>query len=111
VGDGWVAAGDAAVSFDPLSSHGILNALHTGTLAGSAVHAHLAGDVRALDAYARHVDALYAAHLRHLHAYYAMERRWPDHPFWSRRYRMHDTAPAGCGTGPPAGEGGGGLVA
>lgn len=87
-GDGWIAAGDAAISFDPLSSHGILNALHTGTLAGGAVHAHLSGDADAVRAYARHVDAVYAAYLRHLHAFYAMERRWPDHPFWSRRHRM-----------------------
>jgi flavin-dependent dehydrogenase len=87
-GDGWVAAGDAVVSFDPLSSHGILNALHTGTLAGSAVHAHLAGDSSAVTAYARHVDAIYAAYLQHLREYYAMERRWPDRVFWARRHRL-----------------------
>ncbi|MGW2088752.1 LodA/GoxA family CTQ-dependent oxidase [Streptomyces sp. NPDC001880] len=29
-GDGWIAAGDAAVAFDPLSSQGILTALYTG---------------------------------------------------------------------------------
>ncbi|HYR11877.1 MAG TPA: tryptophan 7-halogenase [Longimicrobium sp.] len=94
VGNGWIAAGDAAVSFDPLSSHGILNALHTGSLAGGAVHAHLAGDAGAMAAYARHVDAVYAAYLRHLHAYYAMEQRWPDRPFWAARHR----------TGPQAAE-------
>ena len=87
-GDGWIAAGDAAVSFDPLSSHGILNALHTGTLAGSAVHAHLAGDARAMAAYARHVDAIYATYLQHLQAFYAMERRWPGRAFWARRHRL-----------------------
>jgi len=85
-GDGWIAAGDAALSFDPLSSHGILNALHTGTLAGSAVHAHLSGDPTVVPAYVRHVDALYAAYLQHLRAYYAMETRWPERPFWSRRH-------------------------
>ncbi|HEX2188916.1 MAG TPA: tryptophan 7-halogenase, partial [Longimicrobiaceae bacterium] len=88
VGDGWIAAGDAALSFDPLSSHGILNALHTGALAGHAVHAHLAGDEAAVAAYARHVHAVYATYLRHLRAYYGMERRWADRPFWARRHRM-----------------------
>lgn len=86
-GEGWIAAGDAAISFDPLSSHGILNALHTGSLAGRTVHAHLAGDPRAIPEYARHLDAIYASYLRHLRDYYAMERRWPDHPFWARRQR------------------------
>jgi flavin-dependent dehydrogenase len=85
-GDGWIAAGDAALSFDPLSSHGILNALHTGTRAGLAVHAHLAGDAAAVPAYVAHVDALSAAYLGHLRTFYAMERRWPDRPFWSRRH-------------------------
>jgi flavin-dependent dehydrogenase len=98
VGDGWIAAGDAAVSFDPLSSHGILNALHTGGLAGSAVHAHLAGDATALAEYARHLDAVYAAYRQHLRAYYGMERRWPDHPFWARRHRL---GPAGAADGAP----------
>jgi flavin-dependent dehydrogenase len=87
-GDGWIAAGDAAVSFDPLSSHGILTALHTGSLAGGAVHAHLAGHAGAIADYARHVDAVYASYLRHLQRYYAMERRWPDRPFWARRHGM-----------------------
>ena len=29
-GDGWIACGDAAVAFDPISSQGILNAIRTG---------------------------------------------------------------------------------
>ncbi|HEU4884786.1 MAG TPA: monooxygenase, partial [Longimicrobium sp.] len=100
VGDGWIAAGDAAVSFDPLSSHGILNALHTGGLAGSAVHAHLAGDAAALAGYARHLDAVYVAYRRHLRVYYGMERRWPDHPFWARRHRLDPAADAPAAAAP-----------
>ena len=30
-GDGWFAAGDASMAFDPLSSQGLLNALYTGS--------------------------------------------------------------------------------
>src|SRR6266511_5178466 len=40
-GPGWVAAGDAAVSFDPLSSQGIATALLMGREAGRAVVAML----------------------------------------------------------------------
>jgi flavin-dependent dehydrogenase len=36
-GPGWIAVGDAALSFDPLSSQGILNALYSGMKAGQAV--------------------------------------------------------------------------
>ncbi|HEX8213270.1 MAG TPA: tryptophan 7-halogenase [Longimicrobium sp.] len=91
-GEGWIAAGDAALSFDPLSSHGILNALHTGTRAAAAVHARLSGDREAVTSYAEHVAAIYAAYLGHLRAYYGSERRWADRPFWSRRHGMPDSA-------------------
>jgi flavin-dependent dehydrogenase len=33
-GDGWLACGDVALSFDPLSSQGLLTALYAGKLAG-----------------------------------------------------------------------------
>ena len=36
-GDGWLAVGDAALAFDPLSSQGILNALYTGLRGGQAL--------------------------------------------------------------------------
>jgi 2-polyprenyl-6-methoxyphenol hydroxylase-like FAD-dependent oxidoreductase len=40
-GDGWIACGDAAVSFDPISSQGLLNAIRTGAAVASAI---VAGD-------------------------------------------------------------------
>ncbi len=36
-GPGWIAVGDAALSFDPLSSQGLFNALYSGMKAGQAV--------------------------------------------------------------------------
>jgi flavin-dependent dehydrogenase len=80
-----VAAGDAAVSFDPLSSQGIMTAMYTGMRAGQALAAHLDGDAGALDAYAARVDEVYAAYLRGRLEVYAYETRWPDRPFWVRR--------------------------
>lgn len=87
VGPCWVAVGDAAVSFDPLSSLGLTHALETGRLAGLAVDAALAGEERPLEAYARHVRrrAENSEILRS--AYYGMEARWPESPFWARRRR------------------------
>ncbi|HST58898.1 MAG TPA: tryptophan 7-halogenase, partial [Longimicrobium sp.] len=35
-GDGWLAAGDASMCFDPLSSQGLFHALYTGRAAGGA---------------------------------------------------------------------------
>ncbi|MEU6234380.1 tryptophan 7-halogenase [Kitasatospora sp. NPDC047058] len=85
-GDGWTAAGDAAAAFDPLSSQGILTALYTGRAAGLAVHGHLGGDPDALGGYAAHLAGVTAAYHRNHAAYYALEQRWPDRPFWQRRH-------------------------
>jgi RNA polymerase sigma-70 factor (ECF subfamily) len=52
-GNGWLAAGDAAVSFDPISSQGIMSAMQLGRMAAeAAVQGTLHG-------YAAAVDALY----------------------------------------------------
>ena len=85
-GDGWVAVGDAAVSFDPLSSQGILTALFTGLRAGRAINRALAGDAVGFEEYARRVDEIDRAYRRHRDAYYAAEGRWLDRPFWYRRH-------------------------
>jgi flavin-dependent dehydrogenase len=84
-GPGWLAAGDAAVAFDPLSSQGILNALYTGMKAGTALDAHLAGDVSALAGYASRLEEIHRAYQRNRTTYYGYETRWRDHPFWRRR--------------------------
>lgn len=78
-GEGWLAVGDAASAFDPLSSKGISNALYTGIKAAEAI---LAG---AADQYAVHVRDIHRVYRDQLAAFYAMERRWPDAPFWHRR--------------------------
>lgn len=84
-GEGWLAVGDAALAFDPLSSQGILNALFTGMDAGLALDAQLAGDPAAVARYARKLALIHEAYLRNLPGYYSLEERWPDRPFWRRR--------------------------
>lgn len=85
-GPGWLAAGDAAVSYDPLSSQGIRTALYTGMRAGQALCAHLGGDGGALDGYARMLEEVHGAYVGHRAEFYADERRWADRPFWARRH-------------------------
>ncbi len=86
-GTGWVAAGDAAVSFDPLSSQGILTALVMGRAAGHAVAALLIGsDQQPLIRWGAEYARLLENHLGLRAACYALERRWPAAPFWARRH-------------------------
>jgi flavin-dependent dehydrogenase len=84
-GDGWIAAGDAAAAFDPLSSHGIGSALAGGKRAAAAVAAALDGDPAPIRDYTDTTLASYAHYLVLQRAYYAAERRWPNSPFWRRR--------------------------
>ncbi len=88
-GPGWAAAGDAAVSFDPLSSQGILSALLMGRDAGHAVAAMLTNaDPEPLLRYTSNYATLLETHMRMRAAYYALEQRWPQAPFWTRRHAL-----------------------
>lgn len=46
-GDGWLATGDAAAAFDPITSQGLFNALSGGFFAGQAAADAIAGDPQA----------------------------------------------------------------
>jgi flavin-dependent dehydrogenase len=84
-GSAWLATGDAALSFDPLSAQGLLNALFTGLAAAEAADCYLSGHVLALPEYATTIAGIHAAYRRHLDFWYRSETRWPDAPFWRRR--------------------------
>lgn len=86
-GDGWLAVGDAAVAFDPLSSQGLLSALNTGFRGASAVADALHGDRAALGSYSEELQVVWKSYLRNLREYYRMEQRWFGRPFWERRHR------------------------
>jgi len=86
VGEGWLAAGDAATSFDPLSSQGILTAIDLGMTAAHSLVSHLSGEQDALAAYGARVETVYAAYLAHRREYYAQERRWAHQAFWRLRH-------------------------
>jgi flavin-dependent dehydrogenase len=84
-GDGWLAVGDAALSFDPLSSRGLFNALYTGWSGAMACHDVLVGDQPDFKTYADDLARVWALYRRHLGIVYGSERRWLDHAFWARR--------------------------
>jgi flavin-dependent dehydrogenase len=84
-GPGWLAIGDAAMSFDPLSSQGLFHALYTGMKGGEAAARMLAGEDEAGPAFAASLEPVWEAYEFHRALYYGMERRWPEAPFWRRR--------------------------
>lgn len=84
-GPGWVAAGDAAASFDPLASLGVGHAITSGIHAARVAHAWLAGDGTLLAAYQADLERNFALVLATRRRYYQMEQRWPEQPFWRHR--------------------------
>ncbi len=86
VGPGWMAVGDAALAFDPLSAQGLFNALYTGLAAAETTDRWLRGEATALDEYAVELEEVWRAYEGHLAAWYGQERRWPGSAFWARRH-------------------------
>ncbi len=77
-GPGWLAAGDAAMSFDPLSSQGIYTALYSGMKAAEASAQDSCAEYSAI------LDRIFEAYLERRSIHYAEESRWPDSSFWNR---------------------------
>jgi flavin-dependent dehydrogenase len=90
IGPDWVAAGDAAVSFDPLSSLGIGHALASGIQAARIAHQRLNGRETLAQAYERDLKDLFFDYWARRGLLYGSERRWPEQPFWSRRFASAD---------------------
>jgi flavin-dependent dehydrogenase len=84
-GEAWLAVGDAAAALDPLSSHGILNGLHSGLQAAAALIKRLLGDSTAFEEYVLWSKRNFDEHLRTRTTYYEREQRWPSSAFWRRR--------------------------
>jgi len=96
--DDWLAVGDAASRFDPLSSQGIMKALRGGAFAAYAVGDFLTrGDDSGLRRYRSFIAAEFEGYLATRAEYYAEEGRWAEREFWRRRgpYESNATPPMG----------------
>jgi flavin-dependent dehydrogenase len=84
-GTNWIAAGDAALTFDPLSGRGVYNALKGGILAAEAINARFHGKGESFTEYTRWINTQFSTYLQMRNAFYNKEHRWPQSPFWRRR--------------------------
>jgi flavin-dependent dehydrogenase len=82
-GQGWIACGDAAICFDPVSGQGIFSALHSGYASGMAVIDALDRCTGKLDAYSSQMNEVWDIYRRRLRAIYRDVGRWPVDGFWS----------------------------
>ena len=73
-GEGWLAVGDAAMSFDPLSSEGISKGLEWGRKAAELAAAFCRGDRLAAPAYRQPLNEAFSDYLVTRYRYYAAEK-------------------------------------
>ncbi|MGB7924361.1 MAG: NAD(P)/FAD-dependent oxidoreductase [Pyrinomonadaceae bacterium] len=86
-GDHWLAVGDSASRFDPLSSQGIVKALRSGIFASYVIGDLLMRDDDAgLRRYRRFVMEEFKSYTEVRAKYYLEEQRWPASEFWRRRH-------------------------
>jgi flavin-dependent dehydrogenase len=83
-GERWLAVGDAAAAYDPLSSQGVYKALESGLRAARAIEDHFTGSHRLQD-YANAIQREFDDYLAIRDKHYSAERRWPNSIFWQRR--------------------------
>lgn len=84
-GLGWMAIGDAALAFDPLSGQGVLKSMDTGVRCGSVIARYFAGDPSAFTEYETWVNETYRSYLSTRERFYTSVVRWPGSQFWKRR--------------------------
>lgn len=93
--DSFLALGDAYMTFDPLSSQGMYNAMAMAAQAAKllletqlihslspAVHQEFYARFREM------AESIWSHYEYHHYVYYSMEKRWPKEAFWERRQRI-----------------------
>ena len=84
-GNNWLAVGDAASCYDPISSLGIFKCMLTGMEAGKVIFAYLNSHEDQIKSYMQFLEADYKKYKASRDHFYNIENRWPGSPFWNRR--------------------------
>ena len=85
-GERWLAVGDAAAAYDPLSSQGLYRALASGLEAAGVIAAAAASEAEIAASYASTIAKEFEEYQTDRSHLYGLERRWAASPFWMRRH-------------------------
>jgi flavin-dependent dehydrogenase len=85
VNGNWLAIGDAAMAFDPLSGQGVYKAMESALRASQSIHDYWTGNNSAMRDYGAAVESDFERYVLMRAAFYGKERRWPHAIFWRRR--------------------------
>jgi flavin-dependent dehydrogenase len=82
----FIAIGDAAAAFDPVSSMGLGFALSSACVGAKALQATLAnGNEESLAVYDKDIQNNFTQYQTNKRQVYGQEQRWPSATFWQRR--------------------------
>ncbi|MCB0397103.1 MAG: tryptophan 7-halogenase [Flavobacteriales bacterium] len=82
-GKGWLAIGDSAAAYDPITSGGILKALSDGMRSASAIHKFF-GQGENFSNYGAECERRNNEYLERRETYYHAENRWNRGGFWKK---------------------------
>lgn len=83
-GKDWLAVGDTASTYDPITSQGITKATTQGARAAEIINYYLKGSQKALAQYEAEVKSQYNYYLTSRKHFYNLEKRWPKSMFWTK---------------------------
>ncbi len=95
--DGYARVGDAAFAIDPLSGHGIYEAIGGALALAATVNTLLArpqDSETAARFYWERIESDFLRMSRIGRDFYRLEQRWPEQPFWHERHSWPDLEPA-----------------
>ena len=81
-GPGWCAVGDAAMTFDPVSAHGMTMGMVSARDAVQMLQAKIRGEDGAERTYENILNATFQRYALDRKKIYAAERRFPNSPYW-----------------------------
>ncbi|MCW5698653.1 MAG: tryptophan 7-halogenase [Rhodospirillales bacterium] len=97
VADNVLRVGDAAAAVDPLSGHGVFEAIGSAIAAVPVINTMRTrpqdGELAKMF-YGERVRDTFLRYARAGRMFYAAEQRWPDGPFWAERCLWPDERPA-----------------
>lgn len=85
-GKQWAALGDAVISFDPLSSQGMFNAMACAMQLRELIR-QFGFTEKTSHHYSAQIENIWTHYLGHKDLFYQQERRWIGSPFWKRRHK------------------------
>lgn len=82
IGQNWLAVGDASVTYDPLSSKGILSAINNGIIVADRIAESFSKKNEGYEDYDKKIRADFCNYLIRRNYYYNLEKRWKNNAFW-----------------------------